>query len=557
VASRSEVYVANTACLTRCVQGHYRSGVHPYACLPCTSYSAMLLLARLESRDSEDSQVCNESPYARFQACTNTSDAVSIPCIELDYATVTGNALGFGVDCPRACVTGSHLQVAEEVQDSVVQYAPEFRAELSRLQTPTTQNFSWEMYSCVICEPVLDSLGAPLPAGTHWVVSGCDHRCNQSAGYYQRNASIPGNARVCTFCGTRRDSPCPVGAYPAGNCTRCAPCRGSLRGAWNFTSPGLVDDPASCEQTCAAGWFRDWFSEDCRPHTRPACRDSQYLLAGTPTSDAFCAQCRSCAGMRRTRGCTSTSDGQCEACDFPESHTGLLFLHENCTATCAPGFVWNGRAARCEACASECPPGSAPPVPRENCTHCAACPAPPPGANFTRGCTWTCGEGGVQNLSGVRQCAPLPSLQQRAPGTPMPTEWRCPPHQQLEASSYTTARCIDCLVVTPGDDQVTWSWTELGAACSWACRPTLYKYFRSGVLNTRGVDAAGHQHVDCVAWDVYQALSRDPSQPITVRETQQYFGGRKVSGARAVRAVVGTGVWVVLLTAVILWRWVV
>jgi hypothetical protein len=97
--------------------------------------------------------------------------------------------------------------------------------------------------------------------------------------------------------------------------------------------------------------------------------------------------------------------------------------------------------------------------------------------------------------------------------------------------------------VTPGDDQLTWSWTALGAACSWDCKPTLYKYFRSGVLNTAGVDAAGHRHVDCVEWPVYQALSRDPSQPITIRETQQFFGGRKVAGASAVRAGVGLVAW--------------
>lgn len=355
--------------------------------------------------------------------------------------------------------------------------------------------------------------------------------------------------RVCTFCGSPGDSPCAHGEYPVGDCTRCAACTGGLRGAWNFTSAGVVDDPASCGQACAAGWFRDWFSEECRPHTQPACGADQYLLAGTPTSDAFCAQCRSCAGMRRTRACNSTGDGKCQACAAPAP--GLLWLHENCTAACAPGYVWNVRTERCEACDVACAPGSRPPAARHNCTHCAACPAAPQGATFTRGCSWSCGpDQTVQGEGTARQCTDLLSLQQREPATPAPTASACAEHQKLETVSFKAARCVDCDVVTPSDDS-TWTWTKLAGTCSWACNAGLYKYFRTGVLGAPSVDAAGHRHVDCVAWPVYAALSRDPSQPITLAETQQYFAGRAVAGARALRAGLGF-LLSLILTAVVM-----
>jgi len=355
--------------------------------------------------------------------------------------------------------------------------------------------------------------------------------------------------RTCSYCGTYSDGLCKVGEYPVGDCTRCAACTGGLRGVWNFTSAGVVDDPASCGQACAAGWFRDWFSEECRPHTQPACGADQYLLAGTPTSDAFCAQCRSCAGMRRTRACNSTSDGKCQACAAPAP--GLLWLHENCTAACAPGYVWNVRTERCEACDVACAPGSRPPAARHNCTHCAACPAAPLGATFTRGCSWSCGpDQTVQGEGPARQCTDLLSLQQREPATPAPTASACAEHQKLETVSFKAARCVDCDVVTPSDDS-TWTWTKLAGTCSWACNAGLYKYFRTGVLGAPSVDAAGHRHVDCVAWPVYAALSRDPSQPITLAETQQYFAGRAVAGARALRAGLGF-LLSLILTAVVI-----
>lgn len=127
------------SCLTRCVQGHYRSSEELYACLLCTLYSAMLLLAQLEQAEPE---VCVDSQYSRFQACNKTSDAVSIPCSKLDYNTVLGNALGFCLDCPRDCVTGSHLQIWEVVPDTVSEYSQAFCNKLLRLQNPIISSFS-------------------------------------------------------------------------------------------------------------------------------------------------------------------------------------------------------------------------------------------------------------------------------------------------------------------------------------------------------------------------------------------------------------------------------
>jgi hypothetical protein len=533
--------------------------VPPYSCLQCTPYDSMLLLARLEeTRLVPDT----ESQYARFQDCTAAADAARIPCSRHDSDTVQGHAPGFGLDCPRACATGTHPQIEQVVLDIVAGYSPEFRVELRRLQTPVTTNLSWQLHSCVVCDPVLGVRGTPLPAAAHWFVPGCDFRCNQSMGYYRRGVNMStaaqqaehsNDTRVCTYCGTPRSSICSVGEYPVGNCTHCAACAGELRGAWNFTSAGVVDEPASCTQQCAAGWFRDWFSEECRPHTVPTCRADQYLLAGTPTSDAFCAQCRSCAGMRRTRGCNSTTDGVCKACGA--SGPGLLLLHENCTTACAPGYIWNVRTERCEACDVPCAPGSRPPPDRHNCTHCAACPAAPPNATFTRGCTWSCRpDQTVHGAGHERRCVDLQSLQEREPATPSPTASTCADHQKLETVSFKTALCVDCVFVTPTDES-TWTWTKLAGTCSWACNAGLYKYFRSGGVGTLGVDAAGHRHVDCVAWPVYAALSRDPSQPITLAETQQYFAGRAgelPAGARALRAGLGSLPWTLILTAVVM-----
>jgi hypothetical protein len=162
----------------------------------------------------------------------------------------------------------------------------------------------------------------------------------------------------------------------------------------------------------------------------------------------------------------------------------------------------------------------------------------------------------VQAVDGVPQCVPLPSLALREPVAEIVREFKCPEGHQLEASSYTAARCVECAVVTPSDNQLTWQWNTLGVACAWACRPELYKYFRKGVLSTSGVDAEGHRHVDCVTWAVYEALSRDPSKPITIAETQKYFANlaNRTAGAHTLRAVAGALAWS-LLAAVLLWRW--
>jgi hypothetical protein len=162
----------------------------------------------------------------------------------------------------------------------------------------------------------------------------------------------------------------------------------------------------------------------------------------------------------------------------------------------------------------------------------------------------------VQTVDGAPHCVPPRSLALREPVPEVTRDFQCPEGRRLEPSSYTTARCVECDIVTPSDDQITWRWSTLGSPCTWACQPEHHKYFRAGVLNTAGVDAEGHRHVECVTWAVYEALSRDPSTHFTLADTLKYFANH-TAGAHALRAVAGALVWSVLLAAVLLWRWVV
>jgi hypothetical protein len=168
-----------------------------------------------------------------------------------------------------------------------------------------------------------------------------------------------------------------------------------------FVSAGRLDDSRSCRVRCGPGFFRthNLRGARCQAHWSPVCGAGEFLVAGTPESNAFCRPCSGCAGRRLVRACTADADDECAACEVEgaagatEAAGARVWANahgEPCREGCAGGLVLDRRTRACEACAHRCPPGTRFPAPaaRDNCTHCEACDA---GA-LPRGGVWDTAE---------------------------------------------------------------------------------------------------------------------------------------------------------------------
>jgi hypothetical protein len=231
-----------------------------------------------------------------------------------------------------------------------------------------------------------------------------------------------------------------------------------------FVSAGRLDDSRSCRVRCGPGFFRthNLRGARCQPHWSPVCGAGEFLVPGTPESNAFCRPCSGCAGRRLVRACTADADDECAACEAAgaagaaeaagatqaagaaQAAGARVWANahgEPCREGCAGGLVLDQRTRACEACAHRCPPGSRFPAPaaRANCTHCEACDA----AALPRGGVWdpaedredcvaTCPVGfrlraadGAAGAAGALQCVEVLPVDRRARLAPAPVAARC------------------------------------------------------------------------------------------------------------------------------------
>ena len=240
-----------------------------------------------------------------------------------------------------------------------------------------------------------------------------------------------------------------------------------------FASAGTVDDPFSCRKECAAGYyqFKGLQSASCEPHSKQLCASTQFLQAGTSTSDALCVNCSSCEGSMFLAPCLPHRDTVCQSC--PDPAANQYWIGNECTPACKAGFVWNTRKQECEFCAQTlCEPGLQAPAQRDNCTHCIACPPHPLQAHWSVqndrfDCMWLCDEnfelsdmGCVpKNYSTVTALAKLEPLCN--PGH-VAVNFQCVSCFQAAAEGFLRSQNLP----QPADVDIKWQWLY---GCNWRC----------------------------------------------------------------------------------------
>jgi len=290
-----------------------------------------------------------------------------------------------------------------------------------------------------------------------------------------------------------------------------------------FVSAGRLDDSRSCRVRCGPGFFRthNLRGARCQAHWSPVCGAGEFLVAGTPESNAFCRPCSGCAGRRLVRACTADADDECAACEVEEAagaeaqgspaagaRVWANAHGEPCREGCAGGLVLDRRTRVCEACAHRCPPGArfAAPAARDNCTHCEACDAgalPRGGvwdaAEDREDCVATCPVGfrlrstGDAPAAGALECLEVLPVDRRVQLAPAPVAARCAEGGAVDACARPGCRlhagvCTPCFEIPearaalpvatqelmPGtglmsaDDKLRLRW-QFTSACEWSC----------------------------------------------------------------------------------------
>ncbi|NBX18939.1 MAG: hypothetical protein EBR09_16430 [Proteobacteria bacterium] len=293
-----------------------------------------------------------------------------------------------------------------------------------------------------------------------------------------------------------------------------------------FVSPGRLDDRHSCRVRCAPGFFRthNLPGARCQPHWRPVCGAGEFLVAGTPESNAYCRTCSGCAGQRLVRACQADADDECAPCGEPRAadepspaappagaRVWVNAHGEPCREGCAFGLVLDQRTRACEPCTHRCPPGARfpPPAARANCTHCVACESF--GARLPLHGVWDAAEdredcvaacavgfrlrgGGAADSAAAFECVEVPPVDRRVVATPPPVPARCAegvdagaacalPGCRLHRGVCTP--CVDIPEARPAlpppvqellprtgimsaDDKMRLRW-QFTSACEWAC----------------------------------------------------------------------------------------
>ena len=404
--------------------------------------------------------------------------------ITLSHASIVGSKHGvynadsidFLHDCPVTC--DAQYETFQQNQTySVVVHAEIPEGIRGTYDAQFWQNsITWQTTRCVQCADILAIDGTVLPRHAYTLNSDCEPTCVFPYQHY------PEYNHTCVLC----DATPPIGHYLAGpTCTQFKPCVSQKQGPhWHFVSGGVLDDPHSCTEHCTNDTFADVTTvngvvvEQCLPHTMPVCTDTQFLVSGTHSNDAYCEDCQfECEGFFMTQVCVPGSGPQmqCEKCEknHGELQFGELWTGHQCVKKCISGWVRNTVTGHCEICDHVCAPGTEFKTDRQNCTDCAACSNSRPHSVYVVGCEWQCMDYYAYDQA-TDQCV---SVVQAVPAMLPSVSWfslRCEPWQHLTASG-----CQDCAltVTVPSTGQgERWNWTASRTSCSWACLPGFYSY---------------------------------------------------------------------------------
>jgi hypothetical protein len=391
--------------------------------------------------------------FYKFSPCTNTRQAEFSTCQfqQRLNATYTADATEFLNDCPVRCAEYLH-QVNTTVLD---------------------QNTTWKATQCIECplasEPTyLD--GSIVPRSGYDMDTACSATCRASSQHYP----VESIGSRCAYCPAGR---CANGQYSAtaDGCASCRNCTSNLQGAFVFQREGLVNNNASCQETCAPGYYLADDGVRCLPHTDVQCTTGQFKVNGTARADARCDRCTDCNGYRQVRACSLAEDAKCESCG-PLVWWNSFWNGTDCDLACRPAYTkLYMPKARCQRC-STCPHGFERVAQPANCSDCRACSPPKPQrAEYISQCAWKCEKYHILHLddeTGMPQCIYSVAWSTNVPAPPARRQYNvsCGKGQTLTDDLL----CADCNT-PPGLNQTeintAWIWTDVG--CTWQCVPGL------------------------------------------------------------------------------------
>jgi len=392
--------------------------------------------------------------FYKFRPCTETRQAEFSTCQfqQRMNATYTGDATAFLYDCPVRCAEYLH-----KVNTTVVD----------------AQNTTWKAMQCLECalasEPrYLD--GSLVPRSAYDMDTSCSPTCGVASEHY----AVEGTGSRCAYCPVGR---CAYGQYSvtADGCMSCRNCTSNLQGAFVFQREGLVNSNASCQETCAPGYYLADDGVRCLPHTDVQCVTGQFKVNGTARTDARCDGCTDCTGYRQVRACSITQDAKCESCG-PLVWWSSFWNGTECELACRPAYTkLYAPKARCQRC-SACPNGFERAYRPANCSDCKACTPPKPQhSEYTSQCAWKCEKYHIFRLddeTALPLCVYSVDWSTNVPAPPPRRQYNisCTKGQKLTDELL----CADCLTpsgLIHSQVNVAWLWTDVG--CAWQCVPGL------------------------------------------------------------------------------------
>ena len=526
---------------TSCSVGEYRSACSASAngqCRPCTKAPANAQYTSPGKPYGSDAcdWKCNNNFYQYGSSCARCTtgtcsngqyrttcgpdkDSVCSPCTNLPangVFTSAGNQ-GDPTSCQTSCISGFF-----KVGTTCVA-CDTSSCQIGQYRSACTAAANGQCVACTKAPSNAKYTSAGKPYGSN----ACDWTCN--TGYYLSGES-------CLPCST---SACPVGQYRT-QCTstansQCLECNNRPANGI-FTTPGQLGDPASCQTSCASGFYKE--GAVCKACDTSSCAVGQYRSACTASANGQCVSCTkvpeyasytsagkpynvdacdwacqtghyrsgsvcspctsvTCQVGQYSTVCTPTANSACQTCTNLPSHSvftsaGKEGNPNSCESACAPGYWKDGSS--CAACdTSSCPVGNY----RSPCTasangKCVACSKAPEHAVYTSGgkpynsddCDWSCASG--YYLSGST-CLPCSN----------PT---CPIGQYSTICTPTANSVCQACTDLPSHGTFTSS-GEKGSAgsCQTACVAGYWKQASSCIACTTTSCSVGNYRSACTA----------------------------------------------------------
>ena len=424
--------------------------------------------------------------FYKFRPCTETRQSDFSTC-EFEQrlnATYTADAAEFLNDCPVRCAEYLH-----QANTTVVD-----------------ENTTWKAAQCIQCplasEPTYVD-GLPVPRSAYDMDTSCSATCRAASQHYP----VQGAGSRCAYC---PPGWCGSGQYAATDdgCILCRNCTSNLQGSFVFQREGLVDNNASCQETCAPGYYLADDGVRCVAHSDVECAEGQFKVSGTARTDARCDECTDCSGYRQVRACSLTQDAKCESCG-PLVWWSSYWNGTDCQLACRSGYTKlytsKPRCQRCSACALGFERAPRP----ANCSDCTACAPPKPAhSEYISQCAWKCEKYHILHLddeTGMPQCIYSVAWSTNVPALPPRRQYNisCAKGQRLTDELL----CEDCLTPSGLDHthiNVKWRWTDVG--CAWQCAPGLLHYSNMPANSTQNL---------CLTRAEYKALVVRERAPVT------------------------------------------